>query len=679
MSRTDDIDPVMNQSGNEPFESVLEKRLSRRGVMKGSLGTAVTTMFSGAALTACSDDDDNDAGGDAPLALGFESVAASKTDAVVVAAGYTASVLVPWGEPLNAMAQEWKSDGSNTAEDQANAMGMHHDGMHYFPIDGSSSDGLLVINHEYIDQDALHPNGATMIDGARPAEEARKEINAHGVAVVRIQLDNGNWSMVKGDALNRRFTNATVMDLSGPVAGSDFVKTRFSPDGSVIRGTSNNCGNGYTPWGTYLACEENWHGYFKNAGTRTADQDRIGVPTGNGRYSWETAAAESDVDGEFSRFDLAPGPGAATDDYRNEANGYGYIVEIDPYDASTRAVKRTALGRFLHEGCWPGKLEAGQPVVFYSGHDGRGEYIYKFVSDAAWDPADAEPADRLATGAKYMDAGSLFVARFNEDGSGEWLPIALDTTIPGTEETLGDHYGSEAELIINTILAADRLGATPMDRPEWGAVNPLNGEVYMTLTNNSNRGTSGQEGVDAANPRAINQNGHIIRWREDGDLGQSVTFTWDIFVFGAAAQGSENLNVSGLTELNQFASPDGLWFDDRGVLWIQTDNGGNAVADATNDQVLAVVPGVVGDTGSVVIPGIHSDNQADLRRFFVGPNGCEVTGVAMTPDRTSIFFNIQHPGNWPSAADATVATAGNVRPRASTVVVRKLDGGEIGV
>nr|WP_297456722.1 PhoX family phosphatase [uncultured Halomonas sp.] len=669
-------EPNRNPSGNEPFSAILERSWSRRHVMKGGLGLAAVTLFGGFAVAGGDDRRlERGARAAAAISLGFDSLPGSKTDAVAVPAGYTARVLAPWGTPLNGDASAWRADGGNTASDQLNAVGMHHDGMHFFPIAGRSDDGILVINNEYIDQDALHPGGASQVAGQRPAEEVRKEINAHGVSAVRITRVDGQWRVSERDPLNRRITSATVMALSGPMANTDHVKTAFSKDGALARGTNNNCGNGYTPWGTYLTCEENWPDVFVNrAATLPDDQRRLGIPSDATRFGWETAAGDpSEKEGEFARFDLTPKGASATDDYRNEASTFGYIVEIDPFDVAQRAVKRTALGRFRHEGCWPGRLEAGKPVVFYSGHDARFEYIYKFVSNAKWNPADAEPDDRLATGAKYMDEGTLHVARFNDDGSGEWLPlIPQAATLKGT--TLGGELGELADIILNTAHAADLVGATPMDRPEWGAVDPVSGDVYMTLTNNDERG---QDRLDAANPRPSNVNGQIIRWREDDD---QASFRWDIFVFGADAEARAEINRSGLTPANQFASPDGLVFDNRGILWIQTDNGDNAVADDTNNQMLAVIPANLsaqsGRSGT-----IDAENQHQLKRFLVGPNGSEVTGFASTPDNTSIFVNIQHPDNWPYRDDASEATPSGtrVRPRSSTVVIQKIDGGAVGV
>lgn len=667
---------LFNKSKNRPFEAVLEASLSRRKVLKGGLGLSAMTAFGAFGLSGCGSNtsgvDTGSQSGQSNAVLNFDSIQGSLTDGVVVPEGYTAQILAPWGTPLNTFGNPWQSDGSNTSDDQANALGMHHDGMHFFPISTDGNDGLLVINHEYIDSNALHPNGPTSTNGVRSdIDEVRKEINAHGVSVVRITLIGDTWTVIDDDPLNRRYTGATVMDVSGPLANHALLKTKFSQDGSQARGTLNNCGNGYTPWGTYLTCEENWPGYFVNTGVRTEEQERIGVSTTGTRYGWDTLSGHREErSDEFSRFNVTESGASALDDYRNEANGHGYIVEIDPYTQNSRAKKRTALGRFRHEGCTFGKLTEGQPVVFYSGHDSRFEYLYKFVSDAIWDSADASPNNRLVTGDKYMDAGTLYVAKFSDDGSGEWLPLTMESPT-SNGGTLADEFGSLAEIIINTAGAADLLGATPMDRPEWCAVDPKTGTVYLTLTNNTKRT---EDQTDAANPRAINKFGHVIRW----DEGSTVTdFEWDIFVFGSPADGDpEETNRSGLDDLNQFASPDGLAFDGRGILWIQTDNGASEVTSYTNDQMLAVVPSRLSGNES-----INESNQTQLKRFFVGPNGCEVTGFAMSPDYKSVFINIQHPSNWPYSEDATQVTPSDttLRPRASTVVIRRQDGGEIAV
>jgi len=280
------FDPkVYNKSANEPFSSILAKTISRRGVMYGGFKVAAATMLGGLGLTACGSNDNGTTASDpatgdggstsSSVKLGFNSIPGSKTDAVAVPEGYRAQVIAPWGQPLNANAAPWKDDGTNTAQDQANSVGMHHDGMWFYPLGDAGDDGILVINHEYIDQDALHPTGPTVDEATNSrssAEEVRKEIYAHGVSVVRISKNaQGTWAVVENDPLNRRYTGATEMRVSGPIAGSGLLVTKYSPGGDIVRGTLNNCGNGYTPWGTYLTCEENWPGYFRNCLLYTSD------------------------------------------------------------------------------------------------------------------------------------------------------------------------------------------------------------------------------------------------------------------------------------------------------------------------------------------------------------------------------------------------------------------------
>ncbi|WP_067520404.1 PhoX family protein [Endozoicomonas ascidiicola] len=688
------FDPtIYNKSKNKPMSSVLEAEISRRSVLKRTAMVTAFAALAGTGLTACRSDDNTGSSSSGatnsedPLTLGFESIPGAKLDAIVVPAGYTATVLAPWGTPLNDAADAWKNDGSNTSVDQLNAMGMHHDGMHFFPIGDGVDEGVLCINHEYISTSALHSSAPVTTDNER-REKARKEINAHGVSVVHIKLVNDTWDVVAGSNLNRRFTSATEMDIAGPIADSDldFLVTRYTVEQGnkkIARGTNNNCGNGHTPWGTYLTCEENWPGYFVRTDNRsqwTAEQRRMGISNRGNRYGWHTLPDDS-ITGEFSRFNITPSGTDANDDFRNEANGHGYIVEIDPYNPASRAVKRTALGRFRHEDCSFGNVEAGKPVVFYSGHDGRFEYIYKFVSKALWNPADADPSDRLATGAKYMNEGTLYVARFSQGGEGSWLALTPES-VTEDNRRLGDvdGFGTLAEILLNAPGAADLMGATPMDRPEWTAVDPKNGAVYVTLTNNTRRDDDDSDSdndTNVANPRANNRFGHIIRWTERSD---ATTFDWEFFLFGSPANGDAEINLSGLNSTNELASPDGLVFDKRGILWVQTDNGADEVEDNTNDQMLAVIPTQLNQAEGNS-PVINEGNQDQLKRFFVGPNDCEVTGLAFNADNTTFFVNIQHPGNWPYSSNAAEATPQgvSVRPRAATVVIRREDGGEIGL
>ncbi len=656
------VEKTTSQSASPSLEALMQARISRRSALRGGLGLATTTIFAGAgvaALTGCSDsDDDSDDSSTSTMQLGFSSVDGSDVDALTVPEGYIAEILAPWGTPILGSLPAFATDGSgstNSAAEQAMQMGQNHDGMHYFPLSQSdpSSRGLLVMNHEYSNS-TLFPGGARSedVDG-KPTdpEQVRKDINAHGVAIIEIERNGeGQVSLVSGSGFNRRITAATPMLLSGPAAGSSFMVTAYDNSGMTTRGTVNNCAHGYTPWGTYLACEENIQGYFiTNEATPPREKDRMGINDAGFGYFWNNVAGDaSEVNGEFARFDTTPGGGDATGDYRNEANTFGWIVEIDPRNPSAMPIKRTAMGRFRHEGCTPGRVVEGQKIAFYMGDDSRFEYFYKFVTDDNYDPDRPSP--------NMLDNGTLFVAKFNEDGTGAWLPVDYSNAALATD------FVSQADVMVNTRSAADVLGATPMDRPEWTATDPNTGEIYLTLTNNTQR-VSGDE--NAPNPRADNSHGHVVRLAEDGDDPAATGFTWDIFVFGSNANADSAFNISGLDASNEFGSPDGIWFDSRGILWIQTDNG--APLDfGQNDQMLAVIPANL-DGDRVITP----DNNASLRRFFVGPVGCEVTGVDMTPDNRTMFVNIQHPGgHWPQGGSAV--------PRSSTVVIRREDGGEIG-
>jgi len=672
-----------------------------------------------------------------PARLGFTAVGHSLEDVVKVPAGYSVTVLYRLGDPLTAGAPAYANNGSDTGF--ASRAGDHHDGMSYFGLaatgtardDTSNSRALLVMNHENITQAYLHPNGPTGTGSgqSRPEAEAIKEIECHGVSVVEIARGANGWSYVQGSALNRRVTPNTPVVFNGPVRGSALLRTRFSPDGTTGRGTINNCANGYSPWGTYFTCEENWAGYFRRAagdnaarGGATAKDvialNRYGVTEGaSGNYGWSTVAPADPANTTFARWNASAAAGAPADgtgDFRNEPNQFGWVVEIDPYNPAATPRKRTALGRLGHEGCVPSLRVAGRRPAFYMGDDNRNDYIYKFVSATPWADADANAADRLAVGDKYLDSGTLYVARFNADGSGQWLPLVFGQG-PLTAANAAYPFADQADVLVNARLAADAVGATKMDRPEWGAVNPKTGEVYFTLTN-TNASSRPITATDGANPRFYNDpkgstaqtgnaNGHIVRLRETGDTSEAVTFTWDIYLFGAGADlDPANINISGLTADNDFSSPDGLWFarpssiagQGSPLLWIETDDG--AFTDVTNCMLLAAIPGAVGDGGAKTITntsGSTTRSQAtfvgkqpgvNLKRFLVGPKECEITGIDSTPDGRTIFVNIQHPGengtgaaptsSWP-ATQANASATG--RPRSATLAITKDDGGVVGL
>ncbi len=664
-----------------------------------------------------------------PAAIAFGAVARNLDDTVTVPEGYSVSVLYALGDPIDSATPPYANDGTDPSF--ATRAGDHHDALYYFGLsangngrdDSNSGRGLLVMNHENINITYLHPNGPTVdADGNRPEGEARKEMEAHGLSVVEVSDSNG-WSVNRGSSLNRRINPMTPTVFNGPVAGADFMRTQFSPDGTQGRGTVNNCANGFTAWGTNLTCEENWAFYFRrdpniDNANRTEKEvtafSRYGVVSSTGNYGWVTVQPADPEDTAFSRWNAEVSGAAATDDFRNEPNQFGWIVEIDPYDPAAAPRKRTALGRMGHEGCWPSRFIEGTRPAFYMGDDSRGEYLYKFVSSAVWSPADADAGDRLAIGDKYLDAGTLYVARFDEDGTGTWLPLVFGQGPLAVGNAIYP-FASQADVLTHARLAADAVGATPMDRPEWTAVNGISGEVYLTLTNNNAR-LRPIDGTDAANPRHYNDpnpggdnygnpNGHIVRLREDGDSSEATGFSWDIYLFGAGSDlDADDINLSGLDDTNDFSSPDGLWFSrptnlggqGRPLLWIQTDDG--AFTDRTNNQMLVAQPGSVGDGEQATITNRDSNGTtmeqstfvgaqpgSSLRRFLVGPNECEVTGVDSTPDGTALFVNIQHPGedgdpgnitsNWP--ANQGGGGAGS-RPRSATIVITKDDGGIVG-
>jgi secreted PhoX family phosphatase len=709
-----DDNAIVNDSTNLHLEELVSIRMTRRQALRGGISVAAASVLGTSALTACGGSDD----AVVPLTLGFNPVAKSTKDLVTVPSGYQVSILHALGDPLTLTDAPWADNGSETAESYERRIGDGHDGLYYFGLSDAgtfqpsrSDRGLLCVNHEYVTQPySLHPNGITA-GATRVASEVNKEINAHGVSIVEVVRGTGaDMKMVRGSKFNRRITSATEMSFSGPAKGSAQLVTKFSTDGTRTRGTNNNCANGYTPWGTYLTCEENFLNVISRAAgdnaKRTAREvvalNRYGL-TENRKspYFWDTAGA----DDLYARWTSSVTGASASADYRNITNTFGWVVEIDPFNPSSVPVKRSTLGRFNHEGAWPAPAVVGQPIVFYSGDDARNEYIYKYVSKALWSASDVNGG--LAAGSKYLDDGILYVAKFNADGTGSWIELTFGKNgLTASNATYA--FADQADVLINVRLAADAVGATKMDRPEWGGVNPLNGEAYMTLTNNSNRvapsatPTGSQLKPDAANPRFYtdtftnadgstrtnsgNVNGHIIRWRE----GTGGAFTWDIYLFGAESGAAADVNLSGLTTVNDFSSPDGLYFDDRGLLWIQTDDG--AYTDVTNCMMLAAVPGKVGDGGKATAAGgtatIKGANATDalVRRFLVGPKDCEVTGVIVTPDGRSLILCIQHPGEngtlakptsaWPDNQSGTTSTK---RPRSATVVVSRTDGGQIGL
>jgi uncharacterized protein len=629
-----------NRSGNLSIHEVSDP--TRRTLLRGGLGAAATGLFAPlagfSALTGCA----TTSAGSGPL-LGFKSVPISTADTLTAPEGYTVQVIAQWGEPAGLSGENapFKWDASNTAAEQEVQLGMHHDGIHFYPQGSGSTAGLLVMNHEYVDEGLLFSDG--LANWSR--EKVRKAQAAHGVSVIEVQDKDGRWQIVRPSPWARRITANTPCSVSGPAAGHALLRTAADPAGRRVLGTINNCASGKTPWGTYLTCEENFIFYFNGPKEPSAHERRWGLRPGNpagGRWH------EHD-----ERFDATRHP--------NEINRFGWVVEIDPFNPSHTPVKRSALGRAAHEGATVATTKDGRAVV-YMGEDARFEYIYKFVSRDKIKPGG------YRENAELLDHGTLYVARFDADGSGRWLPL-----VQGQGPlTVANGFADQGEVLIKSRQASDALGATKMDRPEWIDIDQQ-GWVYCTLTNNSNRGGDKMPAVDAANPRANNTMGHIIRWKDEGDFSGE-TFRWNHFVLAGDAK-NERAEAQGNIKGDAFACPDGLWVDGRGVLWIQCDMSTSAMGKGDlknlgNNAMLAADP-----------------RTGEIRRFLVGPAGCEITGATGTPDGRTMFINIQHPGETPSertnpAEPRRISNWPDFnptgRPRSATVVIRKADGGMIG-
>jgi secreted PhoX family phosphatase len=693
--RVEDADDIgNNSSGNRPLLEIQAARLQRRAVLKGFVTVAAAgalgggTLMSKVALAA------GTAG--SASSLGFEPIPQVITENHAVAPGYRAEVLIRWGDPVLPGAPAF--DPSNqTGDAQAKQFGYNCDYLAYFPLprgSDNSEHGLLHVNHEYTAQELMFP-GWTKLEAGAPAAEAsaakarkkaldegksaeeaekaakaaaeaayagaigeaslaaqtpeqtRVEMMAHNGSVIEVKKENGRWTVVQGSPYARRITLDTPMRIAGPAAGHARMRTGYDPTGTKVFGTINNCAGGKTPWGTVLMAEENFHGYFGGGDPtkmpEAANYKRYGVTT-SPVYAWHRSV---------DRFDLTKEP--------NELNRYGWMVEYDPYDASSEPVKRTALGRCKHEGATSIVNKDGR-VVLYSGDDERFEYLYRFVTAGRYDP------DNLDANRDLLDEGTLSVARFDEKGL-TWLPLVFGQG----KLTAENGFNSQADVLIETRRAADLLGATPLDRPEDVQPNPVNGRVYVMLTNNTRRKA---DQVDAVNPRANNAHGQVVELIPPGGEGADADhtadeFTWNLFLLGGnpAAEGS-GAKYHPDTQA-WLSSPDNCAFDPQGRLWISTDQGGAQAKNKIPDGMFAC--------------DVAGDGRALLKFFFACPVGGEMCGPEFTPDGRTLFVAVQHPAEaegyastyekpttrWPDFQDV-------MPPRPSLVVITKDDGGLIG-
>ncbi|WP_372619029.1 PhoX family protein [Falsiroseomonas sp.] len=635
-----------NPAPNETIGEIAERRLTRRAALLGLGGAAAAATLTDQLVAAA---EPALAQANGPSSLTFTELRHQLGQRDAVADGYESQTIIRWGDPLSSDAPAF-DPRAQTGAAQAQQFGYNCDYLDFMPLpagSNSSEHGLLCVNHEYCSTQLMFPGmpaGSAARQRVTP-EQAQVELMAHGMAVVEIRKQNGAWNYVRDSRYNRRITGETEMRISGPAAGHALMRTSADATGTRVRGTLNNCAGGNTPWGTVLTAEENFNQYFGGAAAETGPQaeayKRYGIAR-RASYAWPNT---------MDRFNLDKEP--------NEPNRFGWIVEFDPYDPQSVPVKRTALGRFKHEGCHHA-LSADGRVVIYMGDDERFDYVYKFVTARPWNPNDR------AANRDLLDDGTLYAAKFLDDGKVEWLAL----THGQGPLTAANGFASQAEVAINTRRAADLLGATPMDRPEDVEPNPVNGRIYVLLTNNSRR-TAQQ--VNAANPRAANTQGHIIEIIPPGAGTARVDHAategrWEMFLMAGKPGVDAGARYHRATSDQGWLScPDNCAFDKKGRIWIATDGAPSAAG---------VADGLYGaDTSGY--------GRALTRLFYQAPIGAEVCGPCFTPDGNTVFLAIQHPAEsagstfdrpstrWPDFADG-------MPPRPSVIAVVKKGGGEIG-
>jgi uncharacterized protein len=651
---------------NEAFSDILARNLARRSFLQG-IAASVPVLITGSSLMAPSqalgddrhdrhdDHDRHDGHGDRGRRgrLSFKPIAPSTVDDVVVPQDYRYHVVIRWGDPLSNDAPVF-NPGAQTAAAQRKQFGYNCDFVGYFPLERDGH-ALLCVNHEYT-------TGTDMFVGYVPGEIKEQtdiELAAHGGSVVEIERVGSQWKYRRSSKFNRRITGDAPMRITGPAAGHPLMKTSADPTGSRVLGMLNNCAGGKTPWGTWLTCEENFNQYFANNALVAnaaikAVHTRYGVSSGATARRWENF---------YPRFDASKEP--------NEPFRFGWVIEIDPYDPDFVPRKRTALGRCKHEAATTAIAKSGQ-VVVYSGDDQQFDYVYKFVSK------DRYRRDDRRRNLDLLDEGTLYVAKLNDDGTGRWIPLTMDNPV------LAAMFGSQGEILIKTRLAADAVGATAMDRPEDVQPNPVNGKVYLTMTNNSARtSVVPDQGSAKANPRVPNLNGHIIELTERHNDHAAKTFSWNIFLLcgnpelnlltresqltpGLPSNATFFAGYAQVDKLGKIASPDNIAFDNGGNLWIATDGQpGAADIGRPNDAIHAVAT--------------EGRDRGHLRQFLSGPVESEICGPEFSDDGRTLFCAIQHPGEGgsiPNSLSTWPDRHGYALP--SVVAVRHKDGDKIG-
>ena len=645
LGRVDDDDIPSNASLEPTIGDVIVGRYSRRQALKGLSAVAAVSVIGSVSGSFAGRPARAESAGE----LTFPELPHGMTETHAVADGYEVQTLIRWGDPV--MADAPALDPLNqTAEAQGGQWGYNNDYVGFMPLPAGSNNadhGLLCVNFEYTNAHLMFPGIADGELDKLTKDQVDVEMAAHGHAVIEVIRDNATntWSVVRPSAYARRISAlGTPCAISGPAAGHDRLKTNTDPTGTQVTGTLNNCAGGKTPWGTILFAEENFHGYFGGDPEKTSEArnyKRYGLKP-ESSYAWSRY---------HDRFDVEKDP--------NEPNKFGWMVEFDPYDPTSTPVKRTALGRFKHEGATTVVNKDGR-VVAYTGDDERFDYVYKFVTNGRFDPADR------ARNRDLLDDGTLYVAKFHEDGKLNWLPLVFGTG-PLTKE---NGFASQADVLIETRRAADLLGATPMDRPEDVEPNPVTGVVYMNLTNNSKRK---EDGIDAANPRGPNPHGHLIEMIPPGGRGADKDhaaneFTWDIFVLcGDPAKPEDGARYHpDVTANGWLSAPDNVAFDTSGRVWIATDGAPKA----------GLADGLWGAE-------TEGPARALTRHFYRTPLGAELCGPEFNPDDTALFVAVQHPADTDGSTFDNPSTRWpdfqqNLPPRPSLQVIVKKGGGVIG-
>ncbi|NLI01507.1 MAG: PhoX family phosphatase [Chthonomonadales bacterium] len=633
-------DPAVrsDQGIGDTFGDVIARRLSRRDLLRAGLVAGF-----GVALTGIGDSPAHADGQvrPSPTGLDFAPLTPSKGPDVLVPAGYRSQIVVRWGDPLGPGASDAFDPAALTPRDQAVRFGYNCDFVGFMPLprgSRTSDHGLLVVNHEYVNPELMFPVESP---GDLTREQVDACMEAMGLSVVEVRRAAGRWSVVVDGARNRRVTATTSVIITGPARGDERMKTSDHPDGTSCTGTMHNCSAGTTPWGTVLSAEENFQDMFGNASALMDARDRRSAQ----RYGLGENESVYRFERHLDRLDCGKEP--------HEPYHFGWVVEVDPYDRDWTPRKRTALGRFRHEAATTHVTRGGK-VVLYSGDDARFEYVYKFVCARPYDPRNR------AVNRDLLDDGILYVARFNEDGSGDWLPLVHGRG-PLTED---NGFRSQADVAIDARIAAHLVGATKMDRPEDIEVNPANRKVYVVCTNNVDRGADGKAKPDRPNPRVRNAHGHIIEIAEAGDDHAATSFRWELFmVCGEPDDPATYFAGFDRSQVSPISCPDNICFDRRGNLWIATD--GQEKALDRRDGFYAVP--------------VAGPERGRLRQFMESVEGSEVCGPEFTPDGKTVFLAIQHPGEGSTFSNPTTRWPdGSGPPRPSVIAIQAENGGVIG-